>query len=236
MFSPLNDPQVEQWFQRLNAPLRRLSVEERAELHSEVRQHLEALVAANEELGSSRQEAWEHALAQFGDPTRIGRRLAWEWRRGKGWVRSDVSPDMGAVLYGLGASTVAYAGISRAYVFLCTPARYGEFLNSHKEIMALAMSVAFPILMGLMVGRKCPMRALTGALYAALLWPALPLAVTATDLGPVELHQLLIWECSWLTLSSGAAYLASVTKRGWYRPSWADFNLTLPRRRLHLSR
>ncbi len=236
MFSPLNDPQVEQWFQRLNAPLKRLPAAERAEMHEEVRQHLDALVAANEELGITPQEAWEYALQQFGDPTRIGRRLAWEWRRGRGLVSPDITADMGAVLCGLGASTVVYAGISLAYVFLCTPARYGEFLNSHREIMAVAMSVVFPILMGLMVGRKCPMRALTGALYAALLWPALPLAVTATDLGPVELHQLLIWECSWLTLSSGAAYLASVTKRGWYRPSWADFNLTLPRRRHQLSR
>ena len=52
MFSPLNDPQVEEWFQRLNAPLQRLPLAERVELHTEVRQHLDALVAANKELGS----------------------------------------------------------------------------------------------------------------------------------------------------------------------------------------
>ena len=57
MFSPLNDPQVEHWFQRLNAPLKRLPAEERTQIHQEVRQHLEALAAANEELGSSPEEA-----------------------------------------------------------------------------------------------------------------------------------------------------------------------------------
>lgn len=62
MLSSLNDPSLDQWFQQFNAPLKRLPVEERAQLHTEVRQHLEALVAANEELGSTPEEAWAHAL------------------------------------------------------------------------------------------------------------------------------------------------------------------------------
>ncbi len=83
MFNPSENEALDQWFQRLNAPLKRLPPQERAELHQEVRQHLESLVAANEELGSSPQEAWELAMTQFGDPARIGRRLAWE--SGGGW-------------------------------------------------------------------------------------------------------------------------------------------------------
>lgn len=75
MFSPHKQTETEDWFQRLNAPLKRLPAQERAELHTEVRQHLDALAAAHEELGSPPDEAWRLALAQFGDPTRIGRRL-----------------------------------------------------------------------------------------------------------------------------------------------------------------
>ena len=75
MFSPLSDPHVDEWFQRFSGALKRLPAAERADLHQEVRQHLESLVAANEELGSSPQEAWQLAMAQFGDPAKIGWRL-----------------------------------------------------------------------------------------------------------------------------------------------------------------
>ncbi len=96
MFSPLNDPQLELWFQRFNAPLKRLPAEERAALHQEVRQHLEALAKANEELGSSPEEAWEFALAQFGDPARIGRKLGQKHQQSKTGIRDGLK----AVLFG----------------------------------------------------------------------------------------------------------------------------------------
>jgi uncharacterized membrane protein len=75
MFSPRKQTETEDWFQRLNAPLNGLPAAERAEMRTEIRQHLDALTAAHEELGSPPDEAWRLALAQFGDPTRIGRRL-----------------------------------------------------------------------------------------------------------------------------------------------------------------
>lgn len=80
MFNPLENEAAEAWFKRLNAPLKRLPAEERAELHQEVRQHLESLAKANEELGSSPEEAWEHALTQFGDPGKFGRQMQREAR------------------------------------------------------------------------------------------------------------------------------------------------------------
>ena len=40
----------------------------------------------------------------------------------------------------------------------------------------------------------------------------------------------------WLLAQTVIAYLASVTRRGWYTPSLADFKLTLPRRRPQISR
>ncbi len=75
MFYLQDNESLDKWFQRLNAPLKRLPTDERIKLHQEVRQHLEALAAANEELGSSPEEAWEHALVQFGDPSRFGRQM-----------------------------------------------------------------------------------------------------------------------------------------------------------------
>ena len=92
MFNQLESRALDQWFQRFNTALRRLPAAERADLHQEVRQHLDSLVAANEELGSSPDEAWELALAQFGDPARIGRRISWEpsgWRLALSQVVSD---------------------------------------------------------------------------------------------------------------------------------------------------
>ena len=79
MHSQLSDEQTQQFFERLNKPLKHMPQNVRAELHTELRQHLDALVAANEELGSSPEEAFELALRQFGDPAKIGRKLWWEW-------------------------------------------------------------------------------------------------------------------------------------------------------------
>jgi len=244
MFSPLNDPQVEQWFQRFNAPLKRLPAEERAGLHFEVRQHLEALVAANEELGSTPQEAWEHALAQFGDPARIGRRLAWEWRRGKGWV----SPDMTAVLCGLGITAAAFFGVTLALNSSWLWTGWWAFLSVHSEaVFGTAYMAIIPVLTGTAVGKRFPNQALTGAFYSAALLPILPVTVfmeaaclfgherVGVTLG-VNLI-LFVLADAWLLLSGGAAYVASARKRRqWYRPRLADFRLTLPRKQRKLSR
>ena len=226
MFNPSENDALDRWFQRLNTPLKRLPVEERVQLHQEVRQHLESLVAANEELGSSPQEAWELALVQFGDPTRIGRRLAWEWRRGQ----SRISPDMAAVLYGLGIHIV----IASALIF-CTilvMAAFRLYDNSGTTFM-LEYLVVVPTLVGAAVGRRFPDRALTGLFYAAAAWPFLPLmaacAVSMTRLNIPDLFSVMLWPASWLTLGCGAAYLASAhRRRQWYCPRRADFALRLP--------
>jgi hypothetical protein len=80
MVSPRSDALIDDYFSQLNAQLRALPEEQRRELEQELRQHLAALVAANEEIGRSPEEATAAALARFGDPVRIGRRLARESR------------------------------------------------------------------------------------------------------------------------------------------------------------
>ena len=244
MFSPLNDPQVEEWFQRFNAPLKRLPAEERANLHHEVRQHLESLVAANEELGSSPQEAWGLALTQFGDPARIGRRLAWEWRRG----RSRVSPDMAAVLHGLGITVAAFFGITVALNSSWLWSGWWAFLSVHSEaVFGTAYLSIIPVLVGASLGKRFPMQALTGAFYSALLLPLLPATVFMEAAGFFGHERvgvmlgvnliLFVLGGLWLLLSGSAAYVVSACKRRqWYRPRRTDFLLRLPRRRAQISR
>ncbi len=233
MFNPSENEALDKWFQRLNAPLKRLPTAERAELHLEVRQHLENLVAANQELGSSTAEAWEHALTQFGDPARIGRRLAWEWRRGRGWF----SPDMAVVLYGLGTQTAAAMTVLIASLL----GVFSVAKTYDPGLMTMLVSAfGVPILAGAALGRKYPGRALVGAFNGALVWPVLPVVASfpmfAADPPRFVVAETAIFAAWWLALTCAAAYLASVTKRGWYKPSLADFKLTLPRKRIQLSR
>ena len=246
MFSPLNDPQVEQWFQRLNAPLKRLPAEEHAALHQEVRQHLEALAAANEELGSSPEEAWEHALEQFGEPNKLGKHMAWEWRRKQGFL----GPQTAAVLYGIAAcsvSMIALAGINWLVMALPYYTMNIILVSNPLPVLPcglLGIPLGIPIVTGAAVGWKYPRRALKGAFYAACLWPGLPASTVFLAclrpclVGSARITDWPFFVCAclafpaWFSLTCGAAYLASATKRGWYKPTWEDFKLTWPKRQI----
>lgn len=81
MLSQFDDEETAAYFERLNAQLRRMPQADRAEIHTEVRQHLDDLAKAHEELGATTDEAQQAALRQFGDPVKIGRRLFDEWAR-----------------------------------------------------------------------------------------------------------------------------------------------------------
>lgn len=63
---------LEEYLDTVEKPLTSLPKPAREEWREEARQHLESLVAAHEELGSSREEAVEAALLQFGDAQAIG--------------------------------------------------------------------------------------------------------------------------------------------------------------------
>ncbi len=235
MFSPLENEELDRWFQRLNAPLKRLPADERQQLHEEVRQHLEALVKANEELGSAPEEAQKFALRQFGDPARFGRRMAWEWR----CSHSLFSPEMMAVLYGIGIHAAAAVGLMLLCLLKDLLNYSGVSVPGTSGLLTYGYLVGIPLSTGWMVGRKYPREALMGAFHAPLVVLILPtlIGLAAAISQEVCYQYLLIFvSClavfsGWLLLACGAAYLASVTKRGWYRPSWADFKITLPSRR-----
>lgn len=67
--------QLEEYLDNVEKPLAPLPTQAREEWREEARQHLESLVAAHEELGSSQEEAVEAALLQFGDAQTIGQQV-----------------------------------------------------------------------------------------------------------------------------------------------------------------
>ncbi len=236
MLNSHDNEELDNWFQRLNAPLKHLPVDERREMQAEVRQHLEALAAANEELGSSPEEAWEHSLNQFGDPGRFGRHMAWEWRRGRGWV----SPDMAAVLCGVGVHAAASVGLVVLYCVVCLLDYFSGARilgNDAGWLMTPGYFVGVPALTGFVLGRKYPQRALTGAFYAALALPVLALltaSIASALQSPGEMWKNVVEVAAvcadLLSVTCGAAYVASArVRREWYRPARANFKLALPR-------
>ena len=233
MFSPLNDPQVEHWFQRLNGPLKRLPAEQRAELHAEVRQHLEALAKANEELGSTPEEAWEHALTQFGDPGKFGKKMAQEWQQGKTGFRADLA----AILSVIGGQTLlGLVGYIPLWVWLHSHATLAGFPTA----IATALSYVESLCLYTAVGRKYPFQALKAVFYERVFSSLSGWILIASIVFTEPKHYHIQWELwlhtmltapLYLAADMTISYLASVTKRGWYRPTWADFKLTWPKRR-----
>jgi len=231
MFSPHDSPAVKDWFQRFDVALKRLPAEERKELHQEVRQHLESLAAANEELGSSPEEARALALTQFGDPEMIGRRLFQEAQKSRSEAR------LGGRSIGLGIALYSACIVMNA-------------LRPHSQDIApvsTLLAYAPTVLMSLVIGWKYPFHAIKGAFYAysycglALLCYLLPLTVSTHEgtHRPDALDAAVVLTAAhWvgsglagligLVLSSGSAYLASAAKRGWYKPALADLMLLLP--------
>ena len=235
MLNSQNNEELDNWFQRLNAPLKHLPPGERQQLHEEVRQHLDALAKANEELGSTPEEAQRFAMVQFGDPAKIGRRMAWEWR----CSHRLFSPEMMAVVYGIGIHAAAAAGL----IVLCLLKDLLNYsgINVHDTsgLLAYGYLTGMPLSAGWMVGRRYPREALMGAFHAPLIVLILPTLIgLAAAISQETCYQylLIFASCSavfsiWLLLICGAAYLASVTRRGWYKPTLADFKLTLPKRK-----
>jgi hypothetical protein len=68
-------PELDQYLSTLGKEIKDLPAVERDSVHEELRQHLDAMIAAEEELGAAQAVAIESALASFGDAKTIGRRL-----------------------------------------------------------------------------------------------------------------------------------------------------------------
>ena len=238
MFSPPDSPAVNDWFRRFDAASRHLPAGERAAQREEIQQHLEGLVAAKTAQGQPTEAAWEAALKQFGDPAQIGRKMYQEWRLGHSWLRSDLA----AVFCAISISFV----LMTLYSFLLHLWVHSHGWQSVPWAVRLSLSFGVATTVGLVIGTQYPLQALKATLYGMSLayvwtWTRCILQMVHVPMEQVMQVMLLIGDAAlyatlWVALAVSAAYLASVTKRGWYKPTLADFKLTLPRRRPQISR
>lgn len=97
----MNLKRLEAYLDECEAPLARCTGTERAEWRDEARQHLIALMELHVELGASEEEALEAALRQFGEPGRLGKKLATAMHR-------TGSPSAGSHHRGIVAWTLAW--------------------------------------------------------------------------------------------------------------------------------
>lgn len=246
MSSPLNDPLVAEWFRRFDAAARHLPTDERAAQHEEIYQHLEGLAAAKVAQGQPNGVAWEAALAQFGDPVQIGRKINREWQQS----RTGFCADMKAIVFGMGLTWLQSLAIplwGAAWLLWMHFHGTGSFNGHAPQLPVLAyrtVGIGGTLLICAAIGRKYPLQAIKGAFYGYLLWILLSWAQVPVFLTyahghlyeplPVMLGRAVLMMPLWMVGRVAVAYFASMTKRGWYKPSLADFKLTLPRRRLKL--
>ena len=171
MFSQFDNEEVEAYFNRLNAELKKMPPEDRAEMHQEIRQHLEALAAAHEELGATPREAAEAALRQFGDPIKIGRRLFREWKQSLPRAsRGELSVILCVLMVHFSAiSLMLFGGMQM------TMPIYWRLFN-HWVPIQLNFWVPFlaaPLLAGTVAGVLFPRRAVKASFIGHLFVPAL---------------------------------------------------------------
>ena len=181
-----NDEQLDHFFQRLNKPLKRMPQPARTELHQELRQHLDALIAAHEELGSPPEEAFQLALRQFGDPAKVGRKLWWEW-----FLSTQRRPSEAVIAAGYALLLYALSDLLFALPPLLAPigpapvpgsfrsamqsggGGFLQYVQTLERLIGLAMTLGVPSLVGLLVGRKFPRHALKvmfGIALAPTVW------------------------------------------------------------------
>jgi hypothetical protein len=216
-----SEPQepLTEFFQQLNAPLQAMPVQDRAELHTEMRQHLDALVAAHQELGASSEEALRAAIQQFGDPGKTGKNLFREWRRtGRRPSEMRQSPETlaKAIWHMIGCKGLML-GLSAAAGIPLTEHGTGPVLTCY-----LVCFLA-PLLAGIMTGWKMPEKAAPGAFYAGLFF-MFPFMIMMFQ----SEHALsgLVIALDWLAVSYVGAYAASAQRRGgFYRVHLSDFRL-----------
>jgi hypothetical protein len=187
--APERDAHIEEYLDRIRTPLVGVVPDARCqELCAEIAAHLDALVAAYQELGSGPDEAVSQALVRFGDPEDVARAWAGEWLRGQ-----EHSSTMHAARVAFGACT----GVT-VMVFLGGYA----YTRWHPDVRALDYGLGIgiffgaPVVAGLAAGTWRRGRVVAGTLLgiAASLVPfAVAHAMDQAARGSVH------WGSVWLT-------------------------------------
>ena len=247
MSSPLNDPSVDQWFRRFDAAAKHLPSDDRAAQHEELRQHLDALAAANVASGQSPELAQQNALTRLGDPSQIGRKLDREWQQSRTGFRADIRA------IGFGVTLWAVCECLLNYLVWPLVEKHPTLVDF--RLLAAGSSIRIVIdpsywvvlAIGTAIGLKYPHQALKSALVWPFFWPLLSWGHIAWsiltsnsqhwtrlpdgDNLAFALFNMILFCMPQIIWSLIIAYLASVTRRGWYRPTLADFKVSLPQKK-----
>ncbi len=212
MLNPLNNDDMDDYVQRLNAQLRKMPPQERAE---ELRQHLEAQARAHEELGATPAEAMQAALRSFGDPARIGRKLYWEWRQTRRQrAVSSLLPFLLGTMIVCAVPLLCFAWMNSQGI--------GDFPGFPRYCLLLGFT---PLLTGTLLGLCFPRRAVRLMVTASAIWIASFLLLNAArfyfwlGLDSLRFYQELFSWAFWdafgrLTFGVLSAHIVSTEKLG----------------------
>jgi hypothetical protein len=174
-----NSTRVETYLDQVLVPLnRRLSAFHQQELRRELKAHLWERISAYQELGMIEDDAVTEALRQFGGAEDFLRQWRQEWTRA---ARPDTRG-------GLWQATLTGLRLSVPFLLLaCTPVivwcaqapLYGHvipwlkpWLDGHPSqlgaLLAWSDFVVLPAMLGIVIGRRSPQRAGSGAFLALL--------------------------------------------------------------------
>jgi hypothetical protein len=211
--APPPDPRIEDYLDQVYAPLVDVApYARRQELRTELREHLEALAATHEALGSSREAAVLAAFRQFGPP----RDLARQWMRGEAPDRP--TPAWRAALVALGCF-----GVATLLAFkLLTAACPDGFAWYYDEIIVLlVIGGILPLLGGIATGLVARARPAFGSFLAvaALFLPTVFVAMDPLNHSPdksgLASAALLICRAQallWMPIGCGAAAWAGTLR------------------------
>jgi uncharacterized membrane protein len=212
MFSQFDNDNVEVYLKRLNSQLKRMPAEERAEVHQELRQHMDALIAAHMELDATLCQATDAALEQLGNPKQIGRRLFREWQQTAFPGERQVLPAILTVLM------IHFACILGS-LLIDQENWMSPILNQLPAwLLPYTILVAPPLVAGIVAVRRFPLGGLKGVILGHLGIPLMMLitifygGTTGTFFDMAHdssgiIRMILLASSIWMGLGCGAGFL-----------------------------
>jgi len=150
---------LEQYLQTVGQNLHALPAEERNNEINEIRLHMESLVEANRELGSTEEEAVTQTLARFGRAQNVGNDLASAHQWGD-------KPQFGtlakAIAFNFFGGNVASLLISQPFMLAFTP-------SGVPAVFWMFRGLLTTFCVGWLTGALLPRHAIKGTLYAHLI-------------------------------------------------------------------
>jgi hypothetical protein len=205
-----SDPRLEDYLDQVVAPLVGwVPYGARSELRAELQGHLESLVVAYQELGSSPEAAVRAALAQSGDPELISREWVREWER---ILPPRKAPSAWRSLL---VAAGAFGFATNLALGLLVAVQDTGVLNQpwHYGLFYTVLAAVLPFLAGLTTGLLSPVRPARAVCSAlVLLIPpttlVLPWLLRYT---PLDVALVIGWLQSlfWIPIGCGAAALGS---------------------------